>query len=391
MAKLGIKFPGSELDGREIPLNPGGELRIGRIAGNDLVLLDKMVSRTHAVIAGGPQGYVLTDLGSSVGTFINGTKVSLPVVLAEGDEIKIGEAVLCVRLEVSVPIPPKAVEVVAVADFAVPEVMYSDEIMLLKRRIHEQVLTKLNLRDIASKQLEDHDLLAKLELALDGVLKDVRHEIPVGVAPELLRSDLLDELVAFGPITPMIRDASVTEIMVNSASRIFVERKGLLVETRARFFDDRHLMTIIRRIVEPLGRHVDESSPKVDGRLPDGSRVNAVIPPLALDGPSMTIRKFPEKKLTTDDLIAYGSMTAPMAEFLHEAVRARQNILVSGGTGSGKTTLLNILSQFIPSTERLVTIEDSAELKLTHRNLVRLEARPANIEGRGKIGKNKKS
>ena len=184
----------------------------------------------------------------------------------------------------------------------------------------------------------------------------------------------------------MIPDATVSEIMVNSASRIFVERKGLLMETRARFFDDRHLMTIIRRIVEPLGRHVDESSPKVDARLPDGSRVNAVIPPLALDGPSMTIRKFPEKKLTTDDLIAYGSMTAPMAEFLHEAVRARQNILVSGGTGSGKTTLLNILSQFIPATERLVTIEDSAELKLTHRNLVRLEARPANIEGRGKIG-----
>ena len=192
MAKLGVKCPGSEWDGRDLPLNPGSELRIGRIAGNDLVLPDKMVSRTHAVIAGGVQGYILTDLGSSVGTFVNGTKVSLPMVLAEGDLIKIGEAVLCVRMEGSAPTPPKPVEVVPVADFAVPEVMYSDEVMLLKRRIHEQVLTKLNLRDIASKQLEDQDLLAKLERALDVVLKDVRHEIPAGVGPDQLRSDLLD-------------------------------------------------------------------------------------------------------------------------------------------------------------------------------------------------------
>ena len=149
--------------------------------------------------------------------------------------------------------------------------------------------------------------------------------------------------------------------------------------------DEGHLIQVIKRIVEPIGRHVDDASPMVDARLPDGSRVNAIIPPLALDGASLTIRKFAEKKLTTDDLISFGSMTKDMALFLEEAVKQRQNILVSGGTGSGKTTLLNILSQFIPEGERLVTIEDSAELKLSHRNIVRLEARPANVEGKGRV------
>jgi len=166
---------------------------------------------------------------------------------------------------------------------------------------------------------------------------------------------------------------------------IFVESKGRLYETGVRFFNENHLVQMIQRIVEPLGRHVDDASPMVDARLPDGSRVNAVVPPLALDGASVTIRKFAEKKLTTDDLIKFGSMTRDMARFLEEAVRARQNILVSGGTGSGKTTLLNILSQFIPEGERVVTVEDSAELKLSHRNIVRLEARPANVEGKGRI------
>lgn len=183
----------------------------------------------------------------------------------------------------------------------------------------------------------------------------------------------------------MIHNSDITEIMVNGPDRIFVESKGRLYETGVRFFNEKHLIQIVQRIVEPLGRHVDDASPMVDARLPDGSRVNAVVPPLALDGASLTIRKFSEKRLTTDDLVNFGSMTHEMALFLEEAVHARQNILVSGGTGSGKTTLLNILSQFIPDGERLVTVEDSAELRLSHRNIVRLEARPANVEGKGRI------
>lgn len=247
------------------------------------------------------------------------------------------------------------------------------------------MLFKLNLPEIATKQIQDEEMRAKLENALDQVLREVRHELPRDLHDDLFRQALLDELVGYGPITPMLRDPSVDEVMVNGASRIFVERKGRLYETGMKFFDDRHLITIIQRIVEPLGRHVDEASPMVDARLPDGSRVNAIIPPLALDGSSVTVRKFSKRKLTTKDLIAFGSMTPEIALFLEEAVRARQNIVVSGGTGSGKTTLLNVLSQFIPHVERLVTIEDSAELKLSHRNIVRLEARPANIEGRGRV------
>jgi pilus assembly protein CpaF len=196
---------------------------------------------------------------------------------------------------------------------------------------------------------------------------------------------MIDELIGFGPISPLLRSKMISEVMVNGPNHVFIESKGKLYETGVRFFNAQHLIAIIQRIVEPLGRHVDAASPMVDARLPDGSRVNAIIPPLALDGSSVTIRKFADKKLTTDDLIAFGSMTQDIATFLEEAVRARQNMLVSGGTGSGKTTLLNVLSQFIPRGERLVTIEDSAELKLDHRNKVRLEARPANIEGRGRV------
>ena len=173
--------------------------------------------------------------------------------------------------------------------------------------------------------------------------------------------------------------------MVNGPNVVFVESGGKLFDSGVRFFNEQHLLSIIQRIVEPLGRHVDDASPMVDARLPDGSRVNAIIPPLALHGASVTVRKFADKKLTTDDLIAFGSMTKEMAVFLEEAVKARKNILVAGGTGSGKTTLLNVLSQFIPVGERVITVEDSAELKLTHPNLVNLEARPANIEGKGRI------
>ena len=225
-----------------------------------------------------------------------------------------------------------------------------------------------------------------MEDCLDKTLREQRHDLPRDVEPDLFRQALLDELVGYGPITPILRSPRVSEIMVNGPDRIFVESGGKIYESGVRFFSERHLQQVIRRIVEPLGRHVDDASPMVDARLPDGSRVNAIIPPLALDGSSMTIRKFADKKLTTDDLVGFGSMSREMALFLEEAVRSRQNIVVSGGTGSGKTTLLNVLSQFIPQGERVVTIEDSAELKLTHRNLVRMEARPANIEGKGRVG-----
>ena len=380
-----------------VDLSTQGSLTIGRADDNALVLQGKKVSRRHALVEEGDGGFLVTDQGSTFGSLLNGKKIEAPSPLKDGDKIDIGGHILVFTTaepQKAAPAKPSAAAAAKKGDEAPPPIddefsemaaLYSEEMMAMKKRIHEQVLLKLNLPEIASQQIQDEELRNKLEVALDQVLREVRHELPRNVVLDTFRQALLDELIGYGPITPMLRSPNVNEVMINGPACIFIERKGRLYETSARFFDDRHLLTIIQRIVEPLGRHVDEASPMVDARLPDGSRVNAIIPPLALDGSSVTIRKFATKKLTSDDLVAFGSMTEGMALFLDEAVRARQNILVSGGTGSGKTTLLNILSLFIPQNERIVTVEDSAELKLTHRNLVRLEARPPNIEGKGRV------
>lgn len=200
-----------------------------------------------------------------------------------------------------------------------------------------------------------------------------------------LVDDICNELLGLGPLEPLLQDDSITEIMVNGAKNIFIEQKGKLKFTDIRFYDDAHLMSIIERILAPLGRRVDESSPLVDARLADGSRVNIIIPPLSLIGPAVTIRKFSKTALSMNDLVGFGTLSESMAEFLEACVKARLNILVSGGTGSGKTTTLNALSSFIPESERIVTIEDAAELKLQQRHVVTLESRPANLEGSGAI------
>jgi pilus assembly protein CpaF len=197
--------------------------------------------------------------------------------------------------------------------------------------------------------------------------------------------DVLNEFFGFGPIQPLLDDATITEVMVNGPNRVYMERNGKLSLTNVRFDDDQHVRRIIDRIILPLGRRVDADNPLVDARLPDGSRVNAVIPPCSIDGPSITIRKFGSKKLTVEDLIKFGSMTPPIAEFLKACVVARMNIVVSGGTGSGKTTLLNVLSGFIPEDERIVTIEDAAELKLHQEHVVRLETKKPNLDGKGEV------
>jgi pilus assembly protein CpaF len=196
---------------------------------------------------------------------------------------------------------------------------------------------------------------------------------------------VMDELFGFGPIEPLLRDDSISEVMVNGPRSVYVEQKGKLTLTSVRFANDEHVLKVIDRIIRPLGRRIDRKWPMVDARLPDGSRVNAIIPPCAIDGPSITIRKFAKKKLTVEDLIRFGSMTPEMAEFLRACVVSRLNIIVAGGTGSGKTTLLNVLSNFIPSDERIVTIEDSAELKLAQEHVVRLESKPPEIDGTGRV------
>jgi pilus assembly protein CpaF len=202
---------------------------------------------------------------------------------------------------------------------------------------------------------------------------------------KLLFEQILNDLLGFGPIQALIEDPAITEIMVNGPKKVFVEQKGKLIKSNVVFDDDSHVLRVIDRIILPLGRHIDADSPTVDARLPDGSRVNAVVRPVAIDGPSITIRKFSKDKLTVGDLINFGSITKQMAEFLQACVKARFNILISGGTGSGKTTLLNVLSGFIPDNERIITIEDAAELQLQQDHVMRMETKTANVEGHGAV------
>jgi pilus assembly protein CpaF len=224
----------------------------------------------------------------------------------------------------------------------------------------------------------------EVETRLLEAIAGARLTLSESLKADLLR-DILNEFFGFGPIQPLLDDASVTEVMVNGPQRIYVERAGKLILTTVKFDDNDHVRRIIDRIILPLGRRIDADWPLVDARLPDGSRVNAVIPPVAIDGPSITIRKFSKHRLTVEDLIQYGSLTPQIGEFLKACVVSRLNIVVSGGTGSGKTTLLNVLSGFIPTSERIVTIEDAAELQLHQDHVVRLETKKANLDGKGEV------
>jgi pilus assembly protein CpaF len=251
-----------------------------------------------------------------------------------------------------------------------------------KSEIHRILISKLDLEKLS--RVNSAQARQAVSAFLAEIISDQR--VPLNFdEQEKIKADLLDEVFGLGPLEPLLRDPKISDILVNDKDHVFVEKGGILERTQTSFRDDRHLLQIIDRIVSRVGRRVDESSPMVDARLPDGSRVNAIIPPLALDGPSLSIRRFGTGPLAANQLVTLKSISAEMMEVLSNAVRARISILISGGTGSGKTTFLNILSQYIPKTERLVTIEDAAELRLAQENIVRLETRPPNIEGRGAI------
>ena len=252
----------------------------------------------------------------------------------------------------------------------------------LKTGIHRDLLNKVDLEKVATVRDDRtrrqvfaviHDLVSNLKTPLSGPEK------------ERLSLEVLDEVFGLGPLEPLLQDPTITDILVNGAKEVYVERGGMLEETKIMFKDDAHLMHIIDKIVSAIGRRIDESSPMVDARLADGSRVNVIIPPLAIDGPHMSIRRFGHIPITENDLLANETLTEPMLTLLKGAVAARLNIVVSGGTGAGKTTFLNVLSGYISEKERIVTIEDSAELQLKQRHVVRLETRPANVEGKGAI------
>ena len=254
----------------------------------------------------------------------------------------------------------------------------------LKRRVHKELLNRLNLERLTRMNRQDAE--PEIRAIISRLLEKESESVPLSLFErEALIADVLNELFGLGPLESLLADPSISDILVNRHDLVYVERDGRLQETDIVFQDDRHLHQIIERIVSSVGRRIDESSPMVDARLLDGSRVNAVIPPLALDGPVLSIRRFRTDKLGAHDLVARDSLTQPMLDFLTAAVACRLNILVSGGTGAGKTTLLNVLSGFISERERIVTIEDAAELMLRQRHVIRLETRPPNIEGKGAI------
>ena len=252
----------------------------------------------------------------------------------------------------------------------------------LRANVHRKLLNRLNLEALA--QTDRSRAEAEIRALLTQLLAD--EVTPLSLAErEILFAEVLDDVFGLGPLEPLLRDTSVSDILVNTHKHVFVERGGRLERVTASFQDDRHLLRVIDRIVSRVGRRVDDSSPMVDARLEDGSRVNAIIPPLAVDGPLLSIRRFPTERLKAEDLVTLKALTAPMLEFLSHCVRARMNCLISGGTGAGKTTLLNVLSSFIGDSERVVTIEDAAELQLRQEHVARLEPRPPNGEGKGAI------
>jgi pilus assembly protein CpaF len=263
-----------------------------------------------------------------------------------------------------------------------PQAPVRHQYLELKANVHRKLLNRLNLEALAQSDRARAE--SEIRTLLSELLSEENTPLSLGER-ESLFGELLDDVFGLGPLEPLLRDPSVSDILVNTYRHVFVERGGTLHRVETTFQDDRHLMRVIDRIVSGVGRRVDDSSPMVDARLPDGSRVNAIIPPLAVDGPLLSIRRFPAERLKADDLVNLRALTRPMLEFLTHCVRARLNTLISGGTGAGKTTLLNVLSGFIGDRERIVTIEDAAELQLHQEHVARLETRPPNVEGKGAI------
>ncbi|MCE9614446.1 MAG: Flp pilus assembly complex ATPase component TadA [Lentisphaerae bacterium] len=357
---------GGEYQGTQVDM--GGErLLIGRSIECDVILHDREVSSKHAQMVRRDKACWLQDLGSTNGTLVNGRKI-VQQRLASGDEFQIGRY----RLTFS----ETAEALAGQREASLAEVL---------RSLHTQLIEELNLKQLTATQMADASLRTKAMDVLERLLHQRRKEIPVQFDHAALKKSVIDAALGLGPLEDLLADDTVTEIMVNAPEKIYIERSGKLQLSTQKFLGKTEVLTAIERIVGPIGRRIDESSPMVDARLADGSRVNAIIPPLALDSPTVTIRKFPKRRMNIDNLLAFKALSDPMAAFLRLCAIFSRNTLISGGTGSGKTTLLNIISSFIPDGERIITIEDSAELSLPQDQVVRLETRPPNIEGKGAV------
>ncbi len=354
------------------------------------------ISRRHAQLIISDHAIALMDMGSSNGTRLSDGTVLYPhqpyQLNGSVNVIKISksELVLARREEKKTSVTTDDFGVLGKGEIPLLEISgipakFHAMAMEIKKEAHKEMLARLNLKKLALSGISPEALRQQAVAAAKEILSQLTIELPPGLSVEIIEKELVNEAVGLGPLESLIAVDDISEIMVNGPNQIFVEKKGILYKTDATFADDNQVLSAIERIVAPLGRRIDESSPMVDARLPDGSRVNAIIPPLSLVGPSITIRKFSKTPLEAKDLVRFGSISPDMVRFLATCVAVRKNILISGGTGSGKTTLLNVLSNFLPNRERIVTIEDAAELQLRQEHLVRLESRPPNIEGRGAI------
>lgn len=361
-----------------------GSYTLGKGDKCDVILNDSHVSRTHARMDITSRSVILTDLGSTNGTWVRGTRLVDALPLASLDVVNFGELRLVV-----LDAPAREMDALDGVDRRPVKsrgYQESEALVALKRRVHSLILEYLDLRKRANLQeMSAVELREEAEKATSEIIRDHVDFIPDGLSRAELQRQVVAEAVGLGALEPLLADDAITEVMVNGPDQIYVEKEGRLVLSESRFTSTQSLLAIIDRIVAPLGRRIDESSPMVDARLLDGSRVNAIIPPLALNGPTITIRKFAKKTLFMSDLVRFDSISQEMALFLKQAVELKKNVVISGGTGSGKTTLLNILSNFIGEEDRIVTIEDAAELKLNQAHVVSLESRPANAEGKGKI------
>lgn len=408
MVAITIHQPGAPDSSAELP---EGAYLIGSGKECHIRIVRPEISSRHMQLVVTPDHLVVTDLGSSNGTTAEGGKVLFahhPYEVPLNSVFHLGKVELRFQgtarqspasspsaVEKSQPTAsePKShatfsqngrEEVPMLKVTGVPPEM-RPVLQEIKRLAHRELLVRLNLKKLAVSGITEEELNKRARNMIGEILSQLSVPLPPGLDVAILERELVQEAIGLGPLEYMIARDDISEIMVNGPDQIFVEKGGAIYRTDAVFADNSQVQAAIERIVAPLGRRIDESSPMVDARLPDGSRVNAIIPPLALSGPTVTIRKFSKKPLTTDDLIRFGSVSADIVKFLAVCVKVRKNILISGGTGSGKTTLLNVLSSFLPNRERIVTIEDAAELQLEQEHVVRLESRPPNLEGRGAV------
>lgn len=370
-----------------------GHYFIGRGESCSIRLADPGVSEKHALLTlrGGQAS--IDDLHSSNGTSVNGVWIDGPTSLKPDSVVVIGETLLRLAPESAKPETPRTEPAPLPRRTPEPPPAHprpqpvNPVLKNIKNQIHGELVQRLDLKRMTASGVGREELERQVRETLHGIIEKVRQSrrVPADIDLGALEKELYDEAMRLGPLEDFLADDSVTEVMVNGPNQIYVERRGRLELTGKTFMDDDSVLSVIERIVAPIGRRIDESQPYVDARLADGSRVNAIISPLSLSGPCITIRKFSKRAFTAEDMVAFGTLTRTAAEFLRVCVLLRKNIVVAGGTGSGKTTLLNVLSGFIPETDRIVTIEDAAELRLEQPHVVRLEARPANIEGRGAV------